>query len=77
MLAGVILVPFTYGLSLPAFALFDWLLYKKIGNMAVCYRCRSEFRGFDIPPEIEPFEHFKGMKYEPKQLYMKKKEASD
>jgi hypothetical protein len=72
MLVGIVLVPFTYGLSLPVFALLDWLLYRRVGNVAVCYRCRTEFKGFEIPDSVEAFEHFKGMKYEPKQLHMKK-----
>lgn len=73
MLVGIILVPFTYGLSLPAFALIDYLIYKRIGDVAVCYRCRAEYRGFAIPAELEPFEHFQGMKYEPKKLHLKRK----
>jgi len=74
MLLGIVFVPWTYGLSLPVFAFIDWLLYKRINTMAVCYRCRAEFRGFDIPEAIEPFDHFKGMKYEPKQLHLKRKQ---
>jgi len=74
MLLGMLLVPWTYGLSLPVFAFIDWLLYKKIGDVAVCYRCRTEYRGFQIPKEIEPFDHFKGMKYEPKKVHLKGKQ---
>ncbi len=64
MLIGIALVPFTYGLSLPVFFGFDWLLQKKIPNMAVCYRCGTEFRGFAIPVSFKEFMHHIGEKYE-------------
>ena len=64
MLMGIVLVPKTYGLSLPVFALLDWIVYTKISNMAVCYRCGAEFRGFQIPPHFTAFQHHIGMKYD-------------
>jgi hypothetical protein len=66
MLAGIILVPFTYGLSLPVFALIDWALYRRIPSMVVCYRCHSEFRGIVPPPHLKGFMHHIGMKYDRK-----------
>src|SRR4051812_16588337 len=35
---GIVLVPFTYGLSLPVFALIDWIIYKKVPHLVACYR---------------------------------------
>ena len=64
MAVGIVLVPKTYGLSLPVFALVDWLIYKRVPAMAVCYRCASEFRGFDVPPQFKPFMHHIGLKYD-------------
>ena len=64
MLFGIILVPKTYGLSLPAFALIDWLLYKYIPTIIVCYRCGTAFQGFSAPPNIKPFIHQIGLKYD-------------
>ena len=64
MLIGIVLVPFTYGLSLPVFAGFDWLLHKRVATMAVCYRCLSEFRGFKIPEHLKTFMHHIGVKYD-------------
>ena len=64
MLIGIILVPFTYGLSLPIFALIDWLIFRRIPNMAVCYRCGAEFHGFEIPVTFKSFLHPIGMKYD-------------
>jgi len=64
MLAGIVLVPFTYGLSLPVFALIDWVLYKKVTSMVVCYRCASEFHGFPPKEHFKPFMHHIGLKYD-------------
>lgn len=63
---GFVLVPWTYGLSLPALWLLDMALRRRVPDMAVCYRCRAAFRGGDIPAHIGPFEHFTAMKWEPR-----------
>ena len=42
---GAVLVPFTYGLSLPVVFLIDLILYRRVADMAVCYLCRAEYRG--------------------------------
>ena len=60
MLIGIVLVPWTYGLSLPVFALFDWILHKRVPTIVVCYKCLSEFRGFKIPDHFKPFMHHIG-----------------
>ena len=59
---GVILVPFTYGLSLPVFALVDFIIYKKVPKLVACYRCGSEYRDFLIPERLKPFIHQIGLK---------------
>ena len=64
MLIGIILVPFSYGLSLPFFALIDWFVYKRVPTMVVCYRCGSEFRDFPIPDHFKNFMHHIGVKYD-------------
>ena len=66
MLCAILLVPFTYGLSLAAFALLDFFLRKKIRSMVVCYRCGAEFRGFTPPSHLnlKPFLHHIGLKYD-------------
>ena len=64
MLVGIILVPWTYGLSLPVFAACDWILHKRVPSIAVCYKCLSEFRGFKIPERFKPFMHHIGAKYD-------------
>ena len=61
---GIVLVPLTYGLSLPVFALIDWIIYKKVPKLVACYRCGSEFRGFPIPDRLKNFMHPIGLKYD-------------
>ena len=57
MLAGAVLVPVTYGVSLPVCALVDWLLYRKVPDMAVCYLCQAEYRGFAMPQRLMAYRH--------------------
>jgi hypothetical protein len=37
-------------------AAFDGLLYLWVGDVLVCYRCQSEYRGFVSTDEHKPFE---------------------
>ena len=64
MLIGIALVPWTFALSLPIFALFDWFLHKRVPTIVICYKCLSEFRGFQILPHFKPFLHHIGEKYD-------------
>ena len=61
---SIILVPWTYGLSLPVCALLDWMLYKRVPTLVNCYQCRSEFKGFDTPKRLKPFDHHIGLRYD-------------
>ena len=64
MLLGILLVPWTYGLSLPILALVDWLIYRKVPMMILCYQCGAEFRGFKSPAHLKTFKHPIGVKYD-------------
>jgi len=64
MLIGIILVPWTYGLSLPVFASIDWLLHKRVATIVNCYKCGTEFRGFSNLKHFKPFMHPIGLKYD-------------
>ena len=64
MVVGIILVPFTYGLSLPVFAFIDWILHKRIPTIINCYKCGCEFRGFKNERKFKPFLHHIGLKYD-------------
>jgi DNA-directed RNA polymerase subunit RPC12/RpoP len=65
VLVGALLVPFTYGLSLPFLILIDWLIYRHVSDMAVCYSCGVEFRDITLIPEkIIGFDHHTAELYE-------------
>ncbi len=65
MLVGIAFVPFTYGLSLPGFALIDWFLAGRVDPLVNCYKCGSEFRGFGAQSrDLKPFQHHIGLKYD-------------
>jgi len=64
ILIGIALVPFTYGLSLPVFALIDWALHKKVPTIINCYKCGCEFHGFKNERNFKPFMHHIGLKYD-------------
>lgn len=61
---GAVLVPFTYGISLPVVFLIDLILYRRVPEMAVCYLCRAEYRGIEVPKRILPFRHHLAAGYE-------------
>lgn len=56
VLAGALTVPWTYGLSLVLVALVDFLLFRLVHWMTVCYRCRSEYRAFRRNPAHQEFD---------------------
>jgi hypothetical protein len=64
MLLGIVFVPWTYGLSLPVFAVVDWALYQRIPTIVNCYRCGCEFRNLKYPKDFKAFMHHIGLKYD-------------
>jgi len=66
MVVGIILMPLTYNLSLPVFALIDWILHKRVPTIINCYQCTSEFRGMTNDKGLKPFMHHIGVKYDKK-----------
>ena len=64
MLIGIALMPLTYGLSLPVFALVDYLLHKRMPTVVNCYKCASEFKNLEIPKHLKSFMHHIGLKYD-------------
>jgi len=64
VLVGIALVPASYGLSLPLVALIDWLLYRRVSTMTICYRCGAEYRDLDSPKRFKPYVHAIAMKYD-------------
>ena len=52
-----ILAIWTYGISLIVLYIFDFFLYKKIGDVVSCYKCSTLFRKVKNIDEIHPFDH--------------------
>ena len=59
VLVGAALVPWTFGLSLPAFGLFDLWLYRRLPLAVVCYRCDTVYRDARPLPRQGDFELLK------------------
>ena len=47
----------TYGISLIVLYLFDLLLYRRLGDVAACYKCNTLFRKLKNFDQIRPFDH--------------------
>jgi DNA-directed RNA polymerase subunit RPC12/RpoP len=57
VVVGAVLAPFTpYYSSLVVAALIDAGLYLVLPEIAICYRCKAHFRGFQRNPEHQPFD---------------------
>jgi uncharacterized protein (DUF983 family) len=49
-------------------AAIDGLLYLAMGNVTVCYRCRTHYRGFPPSEKVGPFNLAVGEKYRQERL---------
>ncbi len=54
---AAILSIWTYGLSLVVLFIFDLILFKKIGFVAICYKCNTNFRNLGNMAMIRDFDH--------------------
>lgn len=54
---AAILSIWTYGLSFVALWLVDLVLFKKLGTIAICYKCQTIFRKVTNIEEIRAFDH--------------------
>ena len=61
---SIVLVPWTYGLSLPVCALMDWMLYRRVPTIVTCYQCGALLKGFGTPRHFKPFDHHIGLRYD-------------
>lgn len=53
---GIVTVPWTYGFSLIIVALIDFILFRRVPWMTVCYKCRASYRGVPINPAHKEFD---------------------
>jgi hypothetical protein len=56
---GAALVPWTFGLSLPAFGLVDLWLWRRLRDAVVCYRCDTVYRDARPGPRQGDFDLLK------------------
>ncbi len=61
---GALLVPWTYGLSLALCALIDYILYRLLPSITVCYVCGSRYRGLPLPANAGPYDLVTAQTYE-------------
>ncbi len=54
---AAILSIWTYGLSLVALYLVDLFLFRRLSMVAICYKCRTNFRTVANMSEIRDFDH--------------------
>ena len=54
---AAILSIWTYGISLIVLYLFDLLLFRRLGDIAICYKCQTVFRGVQNLADIQGFDH--------------------
>ena len=66
--AGAALVPWTWGLSLGVCALVDYLLYRRLPPLTVCYVCRARYRGFPPHPDHAPYDLVTAQTWEARSL---------
>jgi hypothetical protein len=56
-IVAAILSIWTYGLSLVALYLLDLFLFKKLGLVAICYKCNTNFRKLKNIEKIREYDH--------------------
>jgi hypothetical protein len=53
---GSIFVPWTYGLSLLGVTILDYIVWRLVKDVIVCYECQAVHRGYPPNPDIKPFD---------------------
>jgi hypothetical protein len=56
VVVGAAFVPWTYGLSLLGVTILDYIVWRVVKDVIVCYQCQAVHRGYPIPPAIKPFD---------------------
>lgn len=54
---AAILSIWTYGISLIVLYLVDLVLFSRLGNIVICYKCQTIYRNVSNLLEIRPFDH--------------------
>jgi hypothetical protein len=56
VVVGSIFVPWTYGLSLLGVTILDYIVWRLVKDVIVCYECQAVHRGYPANPAIKPFD---------------------
>jgi hypothetical protein len=53
---GAVFVPWTYYLSLLGVTILDYIVWRIVKDVIVCYRCQAVHRGYPPNPDLKPFD---------------------
>lgn len=53
---GAVFVPWTWGLSLLGVTILDYIVWRIVKDVIVCYECQSVHRGYPPNPALSPFD---------------------
>jgi hypothetical protein len=53
---GAVFVPWTWGLSLLAVTVLDYIVWRMVKDVIVCYQCQAVHRGYPANPALKPFD---------------------
>jgi ribosomal protein S14 len=53
---GAVFVPWTHYLSLLAVTILDYIIWRKVKDVTVCYDCQAVHRSYAVNPEHKPFD---------------------
>jgi hypothetical protein len=56
VVVGSIFVPCTYGLSLLGVTILDYIVWRIVKDVIVCYECQAVHRGYPPNPQLKPFD---------------------
>lgn len=53
---GAVFVPWTWGLSLLGVTILDYIVWRLVKDVIVCYQCQAVHRGYPPNPALKPFD---------------------
>ena len=53
---GAVFVPWTWGLSLLGVTILDYIVWRLVKDVIVCYECQAVHRGYPPNPDLKPFD---------------------
>jgi DNA-directed RNA polymerase subunit RPC12/RpoP len=56
---GAVFVPWTWGLSLLGVTILDYIVWRMVKDVIVCYQCQAVHRGYPANPALQPFDLIK------------------